>query len=194
MLKLYERLPDSVTVKGKSYRLDLDFRNVLEMAEVLAREDLTDEARVFTALSCVMKRPPAENAGEILLAVREMLFTGGKEPEGKRLTDFDQDADYIRAAFLQVYGIDLWRDKLHYLAFTGYLSALPEGNRYSEILGIRARTVPAPTKYNRAEREWLMKAKARYALEIDEKEQARNYERSVTDLFNGLLTLARKGK
>ena len=30
-MKLQDRLPDSVTVLGKRYKLDLDFRNVLRM-------------------------------------------------------------------------------------------------------------------------------------------------------------------
>ena len=34
-MKLFERLPDGVTVDGKHYKLNFDFRNVLKMLEVL---------------------------------------------------------------------------------------------------------------------------------------------------------------
>ena len=54
-MKLYERLPDSVTADGKKYRLDLDFRNVLRMIEILSRDDLIPAAREYLALKCVMK-------------------------------------------------------------------------------------------------------------------------------------------
>ena len=185
-MKLYERLPERVTVDGHSYRLNLDFRNVLRMMEVMGRDDLLSGARDWLALRCIMRRPP-KKPGKLLAAVRALLFPERKGGGGQRLTSFEQDADLIRAAFRQAYGIDLYRDKLHWMEFTALLSALPEGSRYSEVLGIRARPMPTPTKYNQQEREWLAKAKAACALEMDDKERARAYESGVKALFAGLI-------
>ena len=193
-MKLHERLPDSVTVDGRRYRLDLDFRNALKMTEVMARDDLIPGARDFLALKCVMRRPP-QNAAPVLRAVCALLFPPKKrEDDGKRLTSFRQDADLIRAAFLQAYGINLWRDRLHWLEFTALLNALPEGSRYSEILSIRARPMPAPTKYNQAEREWLAKAKAACALELSEAERQHAYEHGVKSVARALIAWAERGE
>ena len=191
-MKLYERLPERVTADGHSYRVDLDFRNVLRMMEVMGRDDLLPEARDWLALRCIMRSPP-KRTGPLLGAVRALLFPAHKGGDGKRITSFEQDADLIRAAFRQAYGIDLYRDKLHWLEFTALLSALPEGSRYSEVLGIRARPMPAPTKYNQHEREWLAKAKAAVALELDDNERAKAYEQGVKALFAGLIAWAEKG-
>lgn len=192
-MKLYERLPERVTVDGRSYRLNLDFRNVLRMMDVMGRDDLLPGARDWLALKCIMRRPPKHTA-PLLAAVRALLFPARKGGgDGKRITSFEQDADLIRAAFRQAYGIDLYRDKLHWMEFAALLSALPEGSRYSEVLGIRARPMPTPTKYNQQEREWLAKAKAAYALEMDDKERARAYEQGVKALFAGLIAWAEKG-
>ena len=188
-MKLQDRLPDSVTVLGKRYRLDLDFRNILRMMEVMARDDLIPSARAYLALKCVMKRPP-KNPGPVLDAVRGLLFPERKHGDGKRLTSFEQDADLIRAAFRQAYGIDLYRDKLHWMEFSALLSVLPEGSRYSEVLGIRSRPMPAATKYNQAEREWLAKAKAACALEMSENDRERAYAEGVKSVFAGLLAWA----
>lgn len=189
-MKLYERLPDSVTVDGKKYRLDLDFRNVLRMMEILARDDLIPAAREYLALKCVMKYPP-KRPGPILEELRKMLFPAHKNrPDGKKLTDFVQDADMIRAAFRQVYGIDLYRDDVHWIEFQALLSALPDGSRYSETVGIRAREMPPATKYNQAEREWLAKAKAACALEMSDDERERAYAEGVKSVFAGLLAWA----
>lgn len=189
-MKLHEALPRRVAANGRSYRVDLDFRNVLRMMEILARDDLLPGARDWLALKCIMRRPP-KDAGAVLLAVKTLLFPGTKaETDGKKLTDFAQDADLIRAAFWQAYGINLYRDRLHWLEFSALLHALPEGTRYSEILGIRARPMPTPTKYNQAEREWLAKAKAACALEMSDDERERNYARSVKNIFAGLLAMA----
>ena len=192
-MKLHERLPDRVTVEGKRYRVNLDFRNVLRMTEVLAREDMLPGAREYVALKCVMKRPP-KDTGQVLAALRDMLFPPAKKKEqDKKLTDFAQDADLIRAAFLQCYGINLWRDKLHWLEFIGLLSCLPEGSRYSDILSIRARPMPEPTKWNEKERQWLMKAKAMYAVDMTDKEIESSYQAGLHSMALSLLAMARKG-
>ena len=189
-MKLYERLPDSVTVAEKKFRLDLDFRNVLRMLEVLARDDLIPTAREYLALKCVMRHPP-KRTGELLMELRKLLFPEQKhQADGKKLTDFAQDAGMIRAAFRQVYGIDLYRDRVHWMEFQSLLAALPEGSRYSEVVGIRAREMPPATKYNQAEREWLAKAKAACALEMSEDERERAYAEGVKSVFAGLLAWA----
>lgn len=188
-MKLQDRLPDSVTVWGRKYRLNLDFRNVLRLMETMARDDLIPGARDYLALKCVMRRPPRD-AARVLEEVRKLLFPAQKPADGKRLTSFEQDADLIRAAFRQAYGIDLYRDRLHWVEFSALLSALPEGSRYSEVLGIRARPMPAATKYNQAEREWLAKAKAACALEMSEDERRRAYAEGVKSVFAGLLAWA----
>ena len=184
-MKLYDSLPDGVTVGGRFYRLDFDFRNVLRMMDVMENRELTPEARDFLALKCLTKHP--KNVNEVLAAVKGILFE--KKPGGgERLTSFEQDAPMIRTAFRQEYGIDLFRDKLHWLEFTELLQNLPDGSRYEETLGIRARPMPAPTKYNAKEREWLMKAKQQCALHLSEQEARRKYDEDVGRVFNGLLS------
>lgn len=191
-MKLQERLPDSVTVDGKTYAVDLDFRNVLVLMDTLARDDIIEGAKAYRALKCVMKRPP-KNALAVLTELKKILFPEQKQAEHKKITDFEQDADLIRAAFMQAYGINLFRDRLHWLEFTCYLSGLPEGSRYCDILGIRARPMPNPTKYNAEERQWLMKAKAEYALRMTDKEQREQYARNVSNLASVLIAWAGMG-
>lgn len=191
-MKLHERLPDAVTVDGKRYRVDLDFRNVLRMIDALGREDMLPGAREYVALKCVMKRPP-RNTGAAIAALREMLFPGGKKQSGEKMTDFVQDADLIRAAFLQAYGINLYRDRLHWLEFTGLLACLPTGSRYADILSIRARPMPKPTKYNGDERKWLAEAKAKFAVRLTDKEMADSLQMSLHSTTLSLLALAQKG-
>jgi hypothetical protein len=190
---LHEKLPDSVTVNGRRYRLDLDFRNVLRMMDVMDRKDLLPGARAYVALKCVMKRPP-KDAAPVLAAVNTLLFPARKKPEKReKLTDLKQDADLIRAAFLQSYGVNLWRDRLHWFEFSGLLACIPGGSRYADIIGIRARPMPEATKYNAKEREWLMKAKAEYAVEMTAEEQERSYQEGLHNMAMSLLAIAQKG-
>ena len=187
-MKLQDRLPAGVEVDGKFYKMDFDFRNVLRMIEVLDREDMLPEAQAYKALLCLQKRP--RNVLNVLASVKRLLFKAPRKKSGQKVTDFIQDAGLIRAAFRQAYGIDLYRDHLHWIEFTELLNAIPEGNRYSEIVGIRARPMPAATKWNQHEREWLARAKADVALEMSDKERAQRYEQDVANIAAVLMGMA----
>lgn len=190
-MKLYEELPDRLIVGRKTYLVDLDFRNVLRMLEELRRDDLIEGAREYRALKCIMRHPP-RNTGPALRAARELLFPTRKESgTHERLTDFEQDADLIRAAFLQTYGIDLFQEKLHWLEFSSLLGCIPEGTRYADILGIRSRPVPAVTKWNSEQRAAIIRAKQACALDMTQGEQEEQYRRSVVSVAASLKGLIR---
>jgi hypothetical protein len=192
MLKLFERLPDSITVDGKRYKCNFDFRNVLKMLEIMQRDDILPDARDYLCARCLCKAP--KNASKVYSVLCSTLFPSTTETGGKRLTSYEQDAGLIRTAFRQVYGIDLYRDDLHWFEFVELLQYLPDGCRYEETIGIRARPMPAATKYNQKEREWLMKAKQSVALHLSEKEQARKYETDVSNVFSGVMGMIQKAQ
>lgn len=175
---------------GKLVKVDLDFRNVMRMLETLDRQDLLPEVRIYLAGKHVCKRPKPD----VVFAVLKLLF-GDMEnkAETERVTDWEQDADMIRAAFRQEYGIDLWRDKLHWFEFVGLLQALPEGNKYTQVLEIRTRPMPKPNKYNAEERDALMKAKMSVALKTDEDKQQDKYQKDVQNVFAGMMGMVQKG-
>ena len=187
-MKLYEDLPKHVMANGRKVRLDLDFRNVLRMVDILADDDLMPEAREYLAVKCVCKHPKPGT----FHAVKELLFPKHNGEWHERISDFNQDADYIRAAFRQAYHIDLYREKLHWFEFSCLLACLPEGVKYTEILGIRARPMPVATKYNTEERKWLAKAKMQYGIRFSEKEERMNYERSLQNLKQGMAAMSRR--
>lgn len=193
-MRLQDDLPHRVTAEGRTYRVNLDFRRVLKLLAVMADENLIDEAREYLALKCVMRRPPrsAKRRAAVLASVCAVCFPQRKKATGPKMTDFEQDADLIRAAFMQEYGVNLWRDRLHWLEFSALLAGLPEGSRYSDVLGIRARPMPAPTKYNAELRQWLTKAKAEYAVRMTKREEENSYQTGLRLMAEGLLALAEK--
>ena len=192
-MRLQDTLPDGVTVGRKHYRMDFDFRNVLRMMDELARDDLLPDARAYRALRCVMAHPP-KNTAPVLEAVKTVLFPETKQSAKKdKITDFVQDADLIRAAFLQSFGINLFTEKIHWLEFSGLLSCLPEGSRYSEILGIRTRPMPPATKWNAEERKWLAQAKAQFAVKMTDREREQNLAEGLRGVAISLLALAEQG-
>ena len=194
MPKLYERLPDSITVKGRRYPLDLGFRNVLKMMDIMARDDLLPASRDWYALRCVLVKRPPRRFEPVLSAVLLLLFGKDKKPAGERVTSFEQDADLIRAAFWQEYGVNLYRDNLHWFEFIALLRNLPGGCKYTDVLNIRVQEIPAATKYNAKEREAILKAKAAYALELTKEERQERYERAVHGAFVSMSRMAKDGE
>lgn len=190
-MKLHERLPNHISIDGRRYKLRLDFRNVLKMMDILERDDILPEARDYLALRCVMRRPP-KDCRKALSAIRNFLFGHGRHSNEKRVTSFDQDADLIRAAFMQEYGINLFRAKLHWLEFTAFLYNLPNGNKYTEIIGIRGRPIPPATKWNQQEREALIRAQAAYALKYTDEERKRSYSDSLKRVFADMKNIANR--
>ena len=185
-MKLYERLPDSVTVNGRKIKLDLDFRNVLRMMDILQTDDLTSEAREWLALRCICRHPRKG----MLEAVKSLLFVPNEHKARGRVMDFVQDADLIRAAFEQAYGIDLTKDRIHWLRFLYLLAGLPENTRLSEVISIRSRPIPEPTKYNQKEIQALIEAKTAVALRMSEEERMSRYRRDVLGVAALLINMA----
>lgn len=191
--RLFDRLPEGVTVGGRFYKCDFDFRNVLKMLDIMQIQELTPAARDYHCVKCVFRgHLPSRKVADVYSSVCNILFE--KTPEnGEKLMSFEQDAALIRAAFRQTYQIDLFRDALTWFEFLELLHALPEGNRFTEIVGIRARPLPAPTKWNGKEREALIKAKQSVALNMNERERENKYNRDVSRIFDGLFAWAQKG-
>lgn len=192
-MKLHDTLPGTVTAGGRTYRADFCFRNVLRMMDILRNDDIVPEAREWLALKCLIRHPP-KKTGPLMDAVRRLLFNDAKPETGKKLTDFEQDADLILSAFMQSYHINLYRDDLHWFEFIALLSCLPDGSRYAEVLGIRARPLPKPSKYNADERRALMRAKAAYAVRVTDKERRDSYQASLHRTTASLLQLAKRGE
>ena len=185
-MKLYERLPDSVTVNGRRIKLDLDFRNVLRMIDIMATDDLMDDAREWLALRCICRKPKKGMMPE----VKRLLFPPVDKRARERVMDYEQDADLIRAGFQQAYGIDLDTARLHWFRFMWLLSGLPEVTRFSDVISIRARPIPERTKYNSKEIDALMEAKANVALKMTEEEQKVKYQKDVNNVAALLLSMA----
>ena len=195
-MRLTDQLPYKIRVGKRTYRLEPDFRNVLKMFDILRDKTLTEQARIHLAVHAIVRHPPRKPGKQLVvfLLARETIL---KQPKGKsggdRVMDFDQDADMIRSAFRQAYGIDLFREKLHWQEFTELLNNIPTGTRLSEIVDIRAKPLPEATKWNGKQRQALIEAKMKFALDKSEDEISKSYNRGVNMLANSLLAMARKG-
>lgn len=194
MNSLCDALPYSVEVDGQEYRLTPAFDNVLQMYAQLDDEDLTDAERMELMLYYLTDDGPQD--ARILTAACEALFPTERKPKAaaKKAFDFVQDADLIYAGFMQAYGLDLidQQGKLHWLKFLALLQGLPSNTRFREVVEIRLRPLPAPTKYNAEERAQLLRAKQSVALAVSTSERERNLQEGLRNMALVLMQRAKK--
>ncbi|MDO4842474.1 MAG: Gp15 family bacteriophage protein [Phoenicibacter congonensis] len=194
MNSLCDALPYSVEVDGQEYRLTPAFDNVLQMYAQLDDEDLTDAERMELMLYYLTDNGPQD--ARVLTAACEALFPTERKPKAaaKKAFDFVQDADLIYAGFMQAYGLDLidQQGKLHWLKFLALLQGLPSNTRFREVVEIRLRPLPAPTKYNAEERAQLLRAKQSVALAVSASEREHNLQEGLRNMALVLMQRAKK--
>lgn len=183
MQTLYDPLSDRVRYADKTLRINTAYRRVLQCCCILNDSVIDDRDKVDLCLRLMLKpisrlricSLTTTQKNDVLNTVfRDFVATGGKSEE--KSFDFDQDAGYIYAAFWQVYGLDLLgKDKnLHWWKFVQLLGGLPEDARLMQIISIRTRPLPKPTKYNAAERSALLRLKSLYRLKVDESQREKS--------------------
>ena len=182
-IALHFPLPYAVEVGGVKYRLKPYFDNVLKVYALQKESELSEVDKLDLSLELLVKDKlkimPAQNKVELLNAIYDALMekpkaaTDGKAPA----FDFIQDAGFIYASFLMDYGLDLYeeQERLHWWKFYQLFVGLSDRTKIVQVMQIRTRPIPKPTKYNAEERVNLMRLKAQYALEMSQEDRERNF-------------------
>ncbi len=154
MFCLTEKLPQWIECGGDRYEIFSDFRIWMRFEEILFSGGLLWEeklTRIFTL--CYPKRLPP-TIDEALNGL-VWFYCGGKKDSmkqfgtknriGGRLYDWKTDAQWIYAAFLSQYHIDLTCENLHWWKFLALFRALDSNCRICQIMQYRAMDLSAIT-------------------------------------------------
>jgi len=185
-----------IEYKGKKIRLNLAFDRVLILLEAWKDQTISDVEKVDLCCDLLIKsktRLSILEKSEIVARIfDEFLFTQKSDDKSKPNFDFEQDADYIYSAFMQTYHIDLIheRGRLDWRRFISLFQGLPEDTKIREIMDIRSKKLPAPTKYNQEERRSLIEAKRAFALD---KGTPENFQQGLADLYSVLKSRVKGG-
>ena len=170
MVTLQTTPPEYVELDKWRIKIRPWMQNVLQVQFVLQDTAFSEVEKIDLCLWLMVRHRfflrflSYEKKAKLLEAIIQKIVSSGQKASGKRLMDFEQDAWAIYAAFVQAYGIDLHKTRLHWWTFLDLLRALPEDTRFSQIIGIRGQPLPKPTKYNADERRRIAQLKAEYAL------------------------------
>ena len=157
---------DHVEVGDYSIPINNSHKAYIVALKILRSKDIFEEDKAEALLPLLFKEPiPQGLENEAIIAYFELFAE--KKKTGKHETTFDivQDADYIFAGFMQVYGIDLDECDMKVEKFIALLKGLPSDTKLSEIIRIRTMEVPKATKYNAKQIADIIKAKAEFALD-----------------------------
>lgn len=136
-------LPEALELEGERYAIHPDFRDILQLMEVLERPDLPQEGRLYVALRlfypefAAMPRRLHPAAAKALM----LFLAGGREeaegPAGPKLLDWQQDAELILSDINRVAGQEVRAlPFVHWWTFLAWFGAIGEG-RLSAVVGIR---------------------------------------------------------
>lgn len=182
MGNIYDPYPDRVIVGGKSYRLDTGYDRFLMAVDVHGMKELTMADRLDLQCRLLLSRrekvpKDPETQEQIVRAVFDML-PKKVSTDRQKYMDLHQDAPLIRSAFRRI-GIDLTRQRIHFLEFFELLADLPSDTALMRTIDIRRRKIPNPTKYNQEEIRALQEAKARVALQMTDEERRESFAASL---------------
>lgn len=167
---LTDTLPEFITVDGKKYCVNTDFRIWLEFDRTMHLENISVKDRIMmVARLCFDKeRCPVypENVNKTMDGLLS-FFLCGKSPQkkgdSKRAFSFQEDGGYIYSAFLTQYGIDLLSvPYMHWYVFSALFSGLEEGRQIMKI--INWRLMDTDNVENKERRKQLKRLKDFYAL------------------------------
>lgn len=162
-MSLYQAPPDRVTVECVEYAVDTDFRVWMELQSVLSGEQEGQADRIAgflerlglpvckASLDAVVEFYTAESQEKVVASRKACSIA----------FDFRKDSEYIYAAFMGAYGIDLTTAALHWWTFKALFKALPEDCELCRIM--RYRTIELKD-VPKEQRRFYAEQKARYSL------------------------------
>lgn len=136
-------LPHSLSVGGKDYPINADFRNILTFFEACGDPELSEEEKLYILLRRLYGSGLKEITGNAIreAAERARWFVDcGKEEKDRiprKLIDWEQDASLIFPAVNRVAGREVRSaDFIHWWTFAGYFMEI-DGGTFSTVLSIR---------------------------------------------------------
>lgn len=188
---LVDLLPTTIEINNMEYEINSDFRTSI-LFELLMQDDfIGEEERILMALQLYYPIIPAD----VNLAIEKMLwfYRCGKDikkskgnGKGKSITQiysFEHDDDYIYAAFLDQYSIDLQDiEYLHWWKFKAMFNSLKEDIKIVKIMEYRS--IDLSKIKDKEQKAYYKRMKDLYEIPIS-KDEDRKLKEIEEALLNG---------
>lgn len=181
---IMNKIPTHVWIKDEKIPINTDFRASIEFELLMGDDMVPPEDKVKRALEIYygkrqFRTEEVGNAVDALL----WFYSCGKEQEAEtkknvivkghisstRIYDYQYDADYIYAAFLQQYGIDIETDRIHWWKFKAMFKSLSDQCEFVKIMGYRS--IKIDNNMTKSQKEFYQDMKKIHALPLPKSEQ-----------------------
>jgi len=153
MSMIIDKLPYYVEIKGKRYKINVDYRVMLKFQMIMQDMSIEDSEKLLKSLKMFY---PAffeiiKSKDEINEATQKLIWfykcgrsqenhgKNKKSGKSKRPTfSYELDDQYIYSAFLQDYGVDLTKDRIHWWKFKAMELGLKDDTQYEKIKSYRS--------------------------------------------------------
>ena len=187
-------LPETVRIGGAEYPINWDFRTSILFELLMQDDELSDSDKIREALKLYYPTMP-DNLTEAVEKIIWFYRCGKDQEKSRRASEdsdsppvksvysFDYDADYIYAAFMEQYGIDLQEaEDLHWWKFRALFRGLSENCEFVKIMGYRSMKIT--NKMSKEQRQFYKKMQTLHALPVSKKEREET-DKLVEALMNG---------
>lgn len=186
---------ESIDYGGRMYRVNLSYDVVLRAYQLLEDDMFNDIDKyvilfqMFFGDDRLLEILSVDDVSTMVGMVFDQFINSKDENRSsnkKPVYDLHQDAEYIYASFMQDYGIDLLEEqgRMHWYKFMALLGGLSSNTKLHEVIEIRVRPVPKPTKHNQEERKQLLELKRVYALKVKPSEDAIKHADEALSMFS----------
>lgn len=165
---LIDKLPNEY----EGLKVNTNFRSFILFELLMQDKKISNKDKIILTLNLFYETTPTD----LKKAIDGIMwfYTRGKKIKDntndnsnnnrkKRVYSFEYDADYIYAAFLDQYNIDLNEiDYLHWFKFKALFEGLKDENKICEIMGYRAVDInkikdkEEQKKYRKLQKEWAL--------------------------------------
>lgn len=189
---LTEFPPETVCIQDEDYPINTDFRVSVKFENLMMRPEISADEKISRALFLYFPRIPKDldaAVDSILSFYRcrkpKKRQGQGSGSQGNRAYSFEHDDQYIYAAFMQQYGIDLTIENMHWWKFRALFNSLSPETLFVKIMGWR--TAKIDSKMPVSEEKRIQELKKIYALPRIVSEDERLSEIEKTLMGNGKL-------
>ena len=188
---LIDLAPTSVDINGEKYEINSDFRTSILFELLTLDKSIQHNDKIRLALDLYYPVRPKDT----VLAIEKILwfYRGGKDAvkpkrsvkggnrSSTQVYSFEHDDDYIYAAFMDQYGIDLQDiDELHWWKFKALFKSLKEDNEIVKIMKYRGTDLS--TIKDKEQKAYYKKMQEIYKIPLPQDEQEK-----LDEITNALL-------
>lgn len=201
---LLDRLPTEIFISGKPVPIASDFRTWILFEQLNLDKTLSEEQKAEKSLRLVfpdLMHIPLNEPKQIIerlmwfyrggdrqqneYQLREQKRSEARQNAGDETStlyyDYDFDADYIYAAYMQQYGVDLSTSTMHWWKFRAMFAGLTDKTKFVQIMGYRAAKIDKDM--TESQKRFYKRMKKMYALPLPQDEQEKT--RAIEDALQG---------